>query len=96
MKFIFPQNYNFNNKLFGIFDYSTIFINIIWGFIIFIFTKFFNYIYIKLLLFFIFTFPVLLFSLAGFNGESLIYVLSYIFKYLLHQKVFLFQKNTFY
>ena len=30
MKFIFPQNYDFKNKLLGIFDYSTIFINIIW------------------------------------------------------------------
>ena len=25
MKFIFPQNYNFKNKLFGFLDYSTIF-----------------------------------------------------------------------
>ncbi len=25
MKFIFPQNYNFKNKLFGVIEYSTIF-----------------------------------------------------------------------
>ena len=30
MKFIFPKNYNFKNKLFGFIDYSTIFINLIW------------------------------------------------------------------
>lgn len=28
MKFIFPQNYNFKNKLLGIIDYSSLFINI--------------------------------------------------------------------
>ena len=31
MKFIFPQNYNFKNKLFGIFDYTTILVNILWS-----------------------------------------------------------------
>ena len=34
MKFIFPQNYNFKNKLFGFLDYSTIFLNLIWDLII--------------------------------------------------------------
>ena len=29
MKFIFPQNYNFKNKLLGIIDYSTAFFNLI-------------------------------------------------------------------
>ena len=29
MKFIFPQNYNFKNKLFGIIDYTNLFLNII-------------------------------------------------------------------
>ena len=33
MKFIFPQNYNFKNKLFGFLDYSTIFLNLIWDLI---------------------------------------------------------------
>ena len=32
MKFIFPQNYCFKNKLFGIIDYSTLILNIIWDF----------------------------------------------------------------
>ena len=34
MKFIFPQNYDFKNKLFGFIDYSTVIFNLIWdGFI---------------------------------------------------------------
>ena len=35
MKFIFPQNYNLKNKLFGIIDYSSLFVNIIWDLFIF-------------------------------------------------------------
>ena len=35
MKFVFPRNYNFNTKLFGVIDYFTIIINIIFDFFIF-------------------------------------------------------------
>ena len=41
MKFIFPQNYNFKNKLFGIFDYTTILVNILWSAFILIIINFF-------------------------------------------------------
>ena len=55
MKFIFPQNYNFKNKLFGFLDYSTIFLNLIWFLFIFLFINlFFNNINIKIFLFIIF------------------------------------------
>ena len=36
MKFIFPQNYDFKNKLFGIIDYSTAFVNLLWYSLIFL------------------------------------------------------------
>ena len=39
MKFIFPQNYNFKNKLFGIIDYTNLFLNIIWNFFIYFIIK---------------------------------------------------------
>ena len=83
MKFIFPQNYNFKNKLFGVIEYSTIFLNLIWDLIVFIF----------IFLFFIFCFPLLLFSFSGFNGESIIYVLKYIFNFIIKQKLYLFKKS---
>ena len=47
MKFIFPQNYNFKNKLFGVIEYSTIFLNLIWDLIIFIFVNLFHNLNIK-------------------------------------------------
>lgn len=94
MKFIFPQNYNFKSKLFGIVDYSTIFLNLIWDFFIFIFISFFNNLNIKIFLFFIFCFPLFLFSISGFNGESITYVITYILKFLLKPKLlFFFKKN---
>ena len=41
MKFIFPQNYNFNTKLFGVLDYPTAIFNFIWWIIVFIITNLF-------------------------------------------------------
>ena len=93
MKFIFPQNYNFKYKLLGVFDYSTIFLNIIWDVLVFFFISFFHSLNVKIILFFSLAFPLLLFSFVGFNGESLVYVLSYIFNFLIKQKVFLFEKS---
>ena len=90
MKFIFPQNYNFKNKLFGFLDYSTIFFNLIWFLFIFLFINlFFN---IKIFLFIIFCFPDFLLSLFGFNGENIVYVIFYIFKFLIKNKILLFIK----
>ena len=31
MKFIFPQNYNFNSKILGIIEYSSILLDIVWA-----------------------------------------------------------------
>ena len=95
MRFIFPQNYNFKNKLFGVIDYSTIILNLIWDLFIFIFINFLNNLNIKIFLFFVFCFPLLLFSFSGFNGENIIYVITYISKFLIKQKLFLFYKNNF-
>ena len=51
MKFIFPQNYNFKNKLFGVIEYSTIFLNLIWDLIVFIFINLFQNFFIFYFLF---------------------------------------------
>ncbi len=95
MKFIFPQNYNFKNKLFGVIDYSTIFLNLFWDLIVFIFINLFNNLNIKIFLFFVFCFPLFLFSFFGFNGENIFYVFSYILKFIFKKKLLLFQKNNF-
>lgn len=64
MKFIFPQNYNFKNKLFGFIDYSSILLNIFWDCFIFFILKLFPFnLNIKIFIFIILCFPVFLFSI---------------------------------
>ena len=93
MKFIFPQNYNFKNKLFGVIEYSTIFLNLTWDLFVFIFINLFKNLNVKIFLFFIFCFSLLLFSFSGFFGVSIIYVLKYISNFLIKQKLYLFKKS---
>lgn len=93
MNFIFPQNYNFKYKLLGIFDFSTIIFNLIWCILIFIFINlFFSDLYLKIILFIIFSFPILLISSIGFNHENFIYVIFYFIKFLKNKKIYLFKK----
>ena len=93
MKFIFPQNYDFKNKILGVIDYSTAFVNVIWyAFIFLLVNLFFKSLTLKIFIFIIFCFPLLLFSFAGFNGENIIYVFSYLIHFLLKQKLFLYKK----
>ena len=92
MKFIFPQNYNFNFKLFGFLDYKTIFFNLIWWIIIFFVSNIFYDILFKIVFFIIFCFPILLISFFGFNQENIVYVLKYIFLYYKNPKLYLYKK----
>ena len=94
MKFIFPQNYQFKNKLFGIFDYSSLILNIIWDFIIFILINlFFKNLTIKIFIFILFCFPIFLFSIIGFNHENIIYIFIYLIKYIKSNKMYLYSKH---
>ena len=60
---------------------------------VFIFINLFKNLNVKIFLFFILCFPLLLFSFSGFNGESIIYVLKYIVNFLIKQKLYLFKKS---
>ena len=80
MKFIFPQNYRFKNKLFGIFDYSSLILNFIWDFLIFILINlFFKNLNIKIFIFILFCFPV--------------YIFFYLINYIKSNKLYLFSKK---
>lgn len=92
MKFIIPQNYDFSSKLFGIIDYSTVIFNIIWELLTFCITSFFlSNLFVKIFVMVILCFPVLLFSIIGFNHENILYVLLYIFKFLTKPKIYLYK-----
>ena len=93
MKFIFPQNYSFNTKLFGMLDYPTAFFNLTWWFIIFLVNKILRFnLLLKIIFYIISCFPVLLISLFGFKQENIIYVLIYLFKFYKNPKIYLYKK----
>ena len=95
MKFIFPQNYHFKNKILGFIDYSVAILNIVWDFIIFIILHVFIYdINIKIIDFIIFCFPVFLLSISGVHGENILYILIYIFNFIFKQKLFFYSKTN--
>ena len=93
MKFIIPQNYDFKNKIFGFLDYSTALFIIIWCLLIFFILNFFiKNLDIKIFLFISLSFPIILFSIIGMNGEPTTYVLKYILKYIFRPKLYLYKK----
>lgn len=94
MKFIFPQNYDFKNKLLGIIDYSTAFVNLLWyAFIFLLVNLLFVNLSIKIFVFVIFCFPLFLLSFSGFNGENILYVFSYLFHFSRKPKLYLYKKQ---
>lgn len=95
MKFIFPKNYDFKSKLFGVFDYITLLIDIIYFLFIFsICNLLFINIYIKTFIIISLCFPILLLSIFGLNNENVFTVLIYILKYFLKPKLYLYNKST--
>ena len=92
MKFIFPQNYNFKNKIFGFIDYPTAILNVLWDVFVFcVLDLIFVNLTLKICLFIILCFPLLLFSIFGFNNENIISVIVYIFKYIKNKKLYLYR-----
>lgn len=92
MIYIFPKNYNFKNKLFGIIDYPTAIFNLIIFLLIFsISNLIFKSFSIKIFIIIILYFPILLFSIIGFNNENILYVIFYVIKYLLKPKLYLYK-----
>lgn len=94
MHFIIPKNYKFKNKIFGIVDYPTAIVNLVLDVVIYFILKNLNInISTKIFIFTTLSFPVLLLTMIGFNNESPIYTFSYIVKFILKQKVYLFRKE---
>lgn len=95
MKFIFPQNYNFNSKLLGIIDYTSAIIDLIWGGIVFILLNLlFKSIQLKIFFFIILVLPIIIISIVGINGENMLNVMMYFLKYIFKPKVYLYNKNS--
>lgn len=75
-------------------DYSTAALNAIWAFLIIIFLKILPFsLNTEIGIFIILYFPLLLFSILGFNNENILYVLSYLFHFLINSKVYFYGKD---
>lgn len=93
VKFIFPQNYKFNTKILGLIDYQSAILNLIWSGIIFlILNVIFNSLNIKIFLFIVLVFPILIFSVVGINGENVINVIIYMSKFIIKPKLLIYTK----
>ena len=93
MKFIFPQNYNFKNKLFGFIEYTTLFLNILWGVFVYFISGIFSInVTFRFSFFVILFFPILLFSIIGFNNEKIIYIIKYLYFFISSPKLYLYKK----
>lgn len=94
MKFIFPQNYHFQAKLFGLIDYGTAIFNMVYTILVFSILNFlFTSFQVKLSLLIIFVLPVFIISLTGFYRESIVSVLAYMIKFIINRKIYFYEKN---
>ena len=95
MKFIIPQNYKFKNKIFGVLDYPTAIINLIWCLFLYLILRNISIsIPLKICTFSTLSFPILLLSIVGFNNESPLYSLRYIIYFYKTQKIYLYKKHN--
>lgn len=93
MKFIFPQNYKFNTKLFGILDAQTALVSAVWAGIIYLVINFiFKSLYLKIFLFIVTVFPIVIFSIVGVNGENIINVAMYMTKFIMRRRIMFYSK----
>ena len=93
MKFIFPQNYKFNKKIFGLIDAQTAVVSALWAGMMYLVVNFiFKSLYIKIFSFIVTVSPVVIFSIVGFNGENIINVAIYMIKFIMRRRIMFYGK----
>lgn len=94
MKFIFPQNYNFQTKLFGFIDYSTAIFNVIyWSLLYFVLNIFLVDFTLKIAIFITLALPIFILSITGIYREKFVHILIYVIKFFLKRNVYVFSKT---
>lgn len=92
MKFIFPQNFNFKNKIFGIIDYPTAIFNVIYFCLIHVILNIFiPNITFKIIMIILLYLPIFLISIIDFNHENILYFLWYMLKFMFRPKIYLYK-----
>jgi len=94
MKFIFPQNYDFQTKLLGFIDYSTAIFNVIYWIILYgILNILINNLTLKISIFIILALPIFILSVTGIYREKFTHILLYVIKFFIKRKVHVFSKS---
>lgn len=92
MKFIFPQNFNFKNKIFGIIDYPTAIFNVIYFLLLYVILNIFiTNITFKIIMIILLYLPIFLISIIDFNHENILYFLWYMLKFMFRPKIYLYK-----
>lgn len=92
MIYIFPKNYEYKEKIFGIISYSTVIIHSIWIFILYSILKNINIELIyKINILTLFELPLVIYNYLK-TDEDLIYKLFYIVKFVMKSKIYIFKK----
>lgn len=93
MKFIFPQNYKFSPKILGFLDCQTAILNLLWDGLVFLMINLlFRTLNSKIFFFIILSFPMLIFSVVGINGDNLSNVIIYMIKFIIKPKLLFYSK----
>lgn len=94
MHFVFPQNYNFSSRLFGIFDYTTVLFNLVWFVFLFSVSNiFFETLEIKILICTVLFLPFFIISIIGLYHENIFFVLSYIYCFFKNRCIYFYSKS---
>lgn len=92
MKFIFPQNFNFKNKILGIIDYPTAIFNVIYFLLLYVILNIFiTNITFKIIMIILLYLPIFLISIIDFNHENILYFLWYMLKFMFRPKIYLYK-----
>ena len=92
MKFIFPQDFNFKNKIFGILDYPTAIFNLIYFLLVWNLSSLFvSSLLIKIFILIIFYFPIFLISVINISHENILYFFWYMLKFIIKPKLYLYK-----
>lgn len=92
MIYIFPKNYEYKEKLFGIISYSTLIIHLIWIFIIYSIVKKANIqIIYKINILTLLEFPLMIYTYLK-KEDELAYRIIYILKFIVKKKIYIYKK----
>lgn len=90
--YIFPKNYNFNNKIGGVIDYPTAIFNLLFIFLLYKFISIFKLTLTSKLIFIsIFYTPIFLVSIFNHNDDNIICIAYYVIKFLVRPKLYLYK-----